>query len=136
VDFSAIRAALLVVALCVGAWLANGFRALDLEADGLAATQRAQQDRLGAAERSEAREAFRDARRFSADQGPLLGEGFLLSATGRREAAYRAARRVTRAEPENAQAWFLARLTAPDRRRADEAGSRLEELNPLVDAVR
>jgi hypothetical protein len=125
-----------VVALCACAWFLNGFRALDLEAEGVAASQRAQQGALQPSDLSRARQALRDARRFSADQGPLLAEGYLLSTIKRRAAGYEIARRVIEKEPESAQAWFLARLTAPDRRRADEAGRHLAKLNPLVDAGR
>jgi hypothetical protein len=127
----AIRAALVVGAICAVVWFAHGFRALDLEAQGLAATQRAQkQGHLPASELRAARQALRDAHSFSADQGPLLSEGFLLASNRRRKEAYRVARRVTAAEPENIQAWFLARLAAPDRRRTGEASRRIEELSP------
>jgi hypothetical protein len=127
----AIRVALVVGAVCALAWFANGFRALDLESQGLAATQRAQKrGHLPASELRAARQAFEDARNFSADQGPLLSEGFLLAANRRRKDAYRLARRVIASEPENLQAWFLARQTAPDRRRAGEAGRRIDELSP------
>jgi hypothetical protein len=129
--------ALVVVSLCALAWFAHGLRALDLEADGLAATQRAQQHgHLSAAELSAARKDFRDARSFSADQGPLLNEGFLLAANGRRVAAYRTAREVAADEPENMQAWFLARLSAPNRRASDAAQRRLEQLSPFFEAGR
>jgi hypothetical protein len=128
---------LVVVALCALAWFGHGFRALDLEADGLAAIERSQDDGdLSASELRAALEDFHDARSFSADRGPLLNEGFLLAANGRRVAAYRAARRVIDEEPENTQAWFLARLSAPNRRAANAAGRRLEELSPFFDAAR
>jgi len=132
----AIRVALLVGALCALAWFAHGFRALDLEAEGATATRRAQHKQLSRSGLREGRQAWRDARSFSADQGPLLSEGFLLAASQRRGDAYRVAQRVIAAEPENATAWFLARLSAPDRRHADEASRRLKELNPVFAAER
>jgi len=64
----------------------------------------------------------------------LLSEGFLLAANGRRVAAYRTAREVVADEPENLQGWFLARQSAPNRRAADAAQRRLEQLSPFFDS--
>lgn len=125
------RVALVVVALCALAWFAHGFRALDLQSDAAVATDRAQDKQLSPTGLRQALQKLEDARSFNADQDPLLREGFLLAASQRRTQAYRVAKRLIAAEPENAEAWFLARLTAPDRRRADDATHRLALLNPI-----
>jgi hypothetical protein len=127
----ATRVALLVGALCALAWFAHGFRALDLQSEAAVATHRAQESELSPSDLRRALRKLEDARSFNADQDPLLREGFLLAASQRRERAYRVARRLIAAEPENAEAWFLARLAAPDRRHADYATRQLELLNPI-----
>jgi hypothetical protein len=129
-DSVAVRVLLALLAVIMGVWFANGLHSLDLEAKGLAATRLAQRHRLPPAGLESGRDAFQAARRFNADQAPLISEGLLLSASGRRKQAYRMARRVTASEPENSLAWFLARLTAPDRRHADAATRVLRKLNP------
>jgi hypothetical protein len=132
-----VRGALVTAALIVVGWLALGFRAVDLEAEGEAALERAARGAIPLAEARKAQDALRRARRFSADQGPVLTEGSLLAAVGRRAEAAALARRVIEKEPENDRAWFLAFVTAADRKRAAQARRRVQELNPWAgDALR
>jgi hypothetical protein len=129
---SLIRAALVVLAVLVGAWLALGLRAVELEEDGNATLERA---RAGPVPIEEVRRARRDlqrARRFSSDLAPLVDEGNLLAAVGRAEEAARIAARATTEEPENLEGWLLAYRVAPDRARAQAALRRIGGLNPLV----
>jgi hypothetical protein len=126
-----VRGTLVAIALVVGAWLVQGVHALDLEAQWESTVQQAARGELTTAELERTRDALRGARRFSADQGPLINEGLLLHAVGRVPEARTIARRVVEKEPENFQAWFLMYLsTQEDRRRRDQAQRRLRELNP------
>jgi hypothetical protein len=132
-----IRAAVVAVALVAGAWLVWSLHSLDLEADGERVLERARRGPVAPAEVERARDALRDARRLSADQGPLVTEGLILVAAGRSGEAAAIARRVIANEPENVRAWHLAYASASDRTRAGRALRRVRELNPwLGDSLR
>jgi Flp pilus assembly protein TadD len=119
-----------MTALIAGVWLALGYHSARLEEEGEAALERAGRGPLQPDEVERAQDAFRGARRLSVDQNPLVDEGLLLVAAGRRHEAANLAARATEREPENSRAWFLALASAPDRERAAEARRRLRELNP------
>jgi hypothetical protein len=128
---------LVAAALLVIGWLALSLRALDLEAEGKATLKRANRAPIPLAEVREAQDALQRARRFNADQRPLLVEASLLAAVGRRAEAAALVQRVIEQEPENDQAWFMAYVTAADRERAAQARRRVRELNPWAgDALR
>jgi hypothetical protein len=66
----------------------------------------------------------------------VIREGELLAAAGRRDEARAVAKRVTDAEPENLQGWFLTWVVAdPDKRVKAQAKRRLLELNPWFSEV-
>jgi hypothetical protein len=133
------RGALVAVALVVGAWLVLSLRAVDLEAKfGPAAEQAPIRGELTTAELRATQDALRRARRFNADQEPLINEGLLLHGVGRVSEAVPLARRAVENEPENYQAWFLMYLvTQQDGKGHHEAYRRLRALNPWVaDAIR
>jgi Flp pilus assembly protein TadD len=118
------------MALLAGVWLALSYHAVGLRDEGDAVLERVGRAPLQPDEVERAQDAFRGARRLSVDQDPLVDEGLLLVAAGRRQEAASVAERATEEEPENARAWFLALASAPDPRRAEEARRRLSELNP------
>ena len=127
----AIRSALVVTALLVGAWLALGVRALALETDARAVVDRARAGPLRTAEVNAALDDLASAGRLSPDQGPVIRQGELLVAAGRDDEARVLAKRVTEAEPDNLQAWVLAWVVAdPDPQAKAQAKARLLELNP------
>ncbi|MEA2364199.1 MAG: hypothetical protein QOD71_3344 [Thermoleophilaceae bacterium] len=122
---------MVAVAVLVGAWLLVSYRGVTLEAQGQALLDRAHNQGITAAELSRGRQELDRARRFSADTSPLLTEGQLLDATRDRVGAARIATRLTKEEPENVGAWFLAYFTAgPDKARAKHALRELRRLNP------
>ena len=127
----AIRSALVVLALLVGAWLALGVRAVALENDSQTALQRARSGPIPAAEANKALDDLAKAGRLSPDQAPLIHQGELLTSIGRTAQARQIAKRATDAEPDNLQAWFLAWVLAEPRTPAKaQARARLLELNP------
>jgi predicted Zn-dependent protease len=131
VNSFAVRSALVAVALVAGAWLALGVRALALESDAGQVLDRARQGPVETAEVNAALDDLAQAGRLSPDQAPVIRQGELLAAAGRDEEARAVARRVTRAEPDNLQAWFLAWVVAdPDKRAKEHAKRHLLELNP------
>jgi hypothetical protein len=124
-----VRIVLVVLALCVGAWLALGYRAIKLEEKGQAAIADVQRGPISPAKQREALEALDDARFLNADQAPNLIEGNLrLFLSGRAEAAA-LARKVTSKEPENVSGWFLAYLAETGAAKRD-AIRRVSELDP------
>jgi hypothetical protein len=136
VNSFAIRSALVVLALLVGAWLALGVRAVALENDADAVTQRARAGPVPPAEVNGALDGLAKAGRLSPDQAPVIKQGELLAAAGRSGEAKSVAKRVTEAEPDNLQAWFLAWVVAdPDKRAKAHAKQRLLELNPWFSEV-
>ena len=125
-----VRGALVATALLAGVWLALGYHAIGLREEGEAVLERVGRAPLQPEEVERARDAFRGARRLSVDQDPVVDEGLLLIAAGRRREAANVARRATEAEPENSRAWFLAFAAAQNPRRSEEARRRLSDLNP------
>jgi hypothetical protein len=126
-----VRSALVVTALLVGAWLALGVRAVALETDAREVIAKARSGRIPPAEVNKALDDLAKAGRLSPDQGPVIRQGELLAAAGRDDEARAVAKRVTEAEPDNLQAWFLAWVVAdPDKRAKAHAKQRLLELNP------
>jgi hypothetical protein len=124
-----VRIVLVVLALCVGGWLAVGYRAIDLEEKAEDAVTASQHRPLAPVEGREAFEALDDARFLNADQAPNLIEGNLLLLTGNRPKAVEFAREITADEPENVSGWFLAYLaeTGAAKRAAIR---RVSELDP------
>jgi hypothetical protein len=131
VNSFAIRSALVVTALLVGAWLALGVRALALESDAGDVLARARVGPVPAAELHKAIDDLAKAGRLSPDQGPVITQGELLAAAGRDDEARAVAKRVTGDEPDNLQGWFLTWVVSdPDKRAKAHAKQRLLELNP------
>jgi hypothetical protein len=125
---AATRVALVIVAALAAAWLAVGIRALDLESE---ASSRS-------ADLAEVRsdlDALRSARFLSADKTPLMNEGLLLYATGRRAEGIAAERRLVAQEPDNLDAWLALVYmysTSRDTKQAARALRRVRTLNPLA----
>jgi tetratricopeptide (TPR) repeat protein len=130
-----IRGALIAVALVAAAWLALGVRALDLESEARTAAYADGKASLSPVERERARSALRDARLLSPDHEPLLNEGLLLFAAGRRKQAIAIAERVVREEPDYLEGWtslyYMYSLTG-DRKRAARVVRKVPSVNPLA----
>jgi hypothetical protein len=126
-----VRGALVVLALAAGAWLALGYRALELEADATAIVERGREAKLTPDEVRRGRDLLRDARRLNADKTPALDEGLLLSAAGRPEQGVRLVQDVLADEPDNFQGWFFVYVVSSDQALAREAFRRMRALDPL-----
>jgi hypothetical protein len=130
-----IRIALAVIALVAGAWLALGVRATDLESDARTLGSGTQGAPRTADEVRRARTDLRRARLLSVDREPLLSEGLLLFASGRRDEGLEIVERVAAEEPSNIDGWFAlyslySQSNNPER--AAEAARRIRALNPLA----
>ena len=126
-----VRAAFLALAMLVVALLAVGYRDVELTDEG---TQVLLSGRGGPVTPDDLRRgqrALQDARLLSPNLAPLVDEGYLLAAAGRRDEAAAVARRATGEEPENVDGWLLTYLTAPDGERA-AVRRRIGELDPLI----
>jgi hypothetical protein len=131
------RALLVVVAVAVGAWLAFSLRVVDLQASGEATVKRAQRGPIGAAELARGLDELRRADRHNPDLTPLLDQGWLLSAAGRRQDALVIGLKAASMEPENVQPWILVYVTAPNPHAAIPAAAKIRKLNPwLGDSLR
>jgi tetratricopeptide (TPR) repeat protein len=130
-----IRGALIAVALLAAAWLALGVRALNLESEARTAANADGNASLSPVERERARRALRDARLLSVDHEPLLNEGLLLVAAGRRKQGIAIAEQVVREEPDYLEGWislyYLYSMTG-DKKRAARVARRVGSLNPLA----
>jgi len=129
-----VRAALIVLALCVGAWLAVGYRDARLQEKGQAAVADLRDGQIAPATARDALTALDDARLLSIDPGPKLDEGNLRLFLGQRARAVALAHQVTADEPDNANGWFLAYLA--ERGPAKQAAlQRLKVLDPWAGDV-
>ena len=130
-----IRGALIAVALVAAAWLALGVRALNLKSEALTPADADGNASLSPVERERARRALRDARVLSVDHEPLLNEGLLLSAAGRRKQGIAIVEQVVREEPDYLEGWislnYLYSVTG-DKKRAARAARKVGSLNPLA----
>jgi hypothetical protein len=132
-----IRGAFVVTALVVVAWLAFGLRAVDLQADAESTIARVRGGDLEASTIDEAQDQLRRADRYNPDLTPQLDEGWLLMYAGKTPEAYGVALTSVAKEPENAQAWTLAYLTAPEPGAKANAKRKVQQLNPwLGDTLR
>jgi tetratricopeptide (TPR) repeat protein len=130
-----IRCGLVALALAAGAWLVIGYRAVELEADATTVAPGARAAGVSPEEARRALDALDRARLLSADTRPLLNQGLLLFATGRREHGIAVAKRVVREEPENIDGWlslYYLYLTEGDSNAAAEAAREVRALNPLA----
>jgi hypothetical protein len=134
VNRSAIRPALVLLALVVGVWLAFGMRNVRLQDDADAVLAKARTGPVPAAEVNSALDDYAKAGRLSPDQTPLIHQGELLYAAGRQAEAEAVAHRATAVEPDNLQSWFLAWAVAkPRTAEKAHAEKRVLELNPWFD---
>jgi hypothetical protein len=126
--------ALVVLALCVGAWLAVGYRNAKLEAKGERVVADMRHGPITPQRAREGLDALDDAGVLSTDQAPNLTEGNLRLFLGQRARAVALAHQVTADEPDNANGWFLAYLAerGPAKRAALE---RLKALDPWAGDV-
>jgi predicted Zn-dependent protease len=130
------RCALVAVALLAGAWLVLGVRALDLQSDAESVRSGPQGAALTPDDADRARSFLHRARLLSVDKSPLLNEGVLLLATGRREEGVAILERVVAEEPDNLEAWIVlynVYSRSSDAKRAREALRRIRALNPLAE---
>jgi predicted Zn-dependent protease len=126
----AVRVVLAVLALAAGAWLVVQERAARAEqALIMLAFESREPPPVAESERLLAR-----ARRLNPDRRPDLFEGVILARQGRPDAAIAVIRGVTRAEPENLEAWALLVSAAErvDPALARAARARARELAPAV----
>ena len=105
-----VRTALVALALCVGAWLAVGYREARLEEKGTDALAAIQKGPLPRGEAREALESLHDAQWLNPDKDPRVLEGELSLFLSDRPKAVAIARELTAAEPDNVRGWFLAYL--------------------------
>jgi hypothetical protein len=130
-----IRCVLVALAIVAGAWLVIGYRAVELEADATTVAPGARTAGVSSEEARRALDALDRARLLSADTRPLLNQGLLLFATGRREHGIAVAKQVVREEPENIDGWlslYYLYLTEGDSNAAAEAARKVRALNPLA----
>jgi hypothetical protein len=134
------RIALATIALLVGAWLALGYRALDLESEAEMVSSGPRGGPVTPGELRRVQTSLQRARFLSVDKAPLLNEGLLLFALRRREEGLALVERVVEEEPDNLDAWvalYPLYSTSGDPKRAARALRRVSALNPLVgDALR
>jgi hypothetical protein len=130
-----IRAALIVFAALVVAWLAVGMRAVWLQDQAEAVIDRARAGPVPEAEVERAQDRLRKAAELSPDQGPLIEEGHLLEATGHSSEAVLLAHMAARDEPDNLQAWVLAWAADSRPKTKNQAHDEMLRLNPYIDVV-
>jgi hypothetical protein len=130
---TAIRIALVALAVLAGGWLAVQERAADAERelDGIAFRPGGA---LSPAEVARARDLLAADRRLNPDRRPDLYEAVVLGRSGRERKAIAVLRGTVAAEPENLEAWALLARTAEDTdpQLAQRARARLRELAPPV----
>jgi len=120
-----VRTALVIVAVLAGAWLVLGVRAQDLQSEATAPSP----------DVGRSLDSLRSARLLSVDKEPLMDEGLVLFASGRREEGLAIAERVVAEEPDNVDAWFALYtlyLASRDPKLTAHAARRVQALNPLI----
>jgi Flp pilus assembly protein TadD len=124
---SLVRTVLIVAALLAGAWLATQVRAARAESE---LTRIAFEDK----DPADAQRLLAADRLLNPDRRPDLFEGVILGRSGDFPGAVEAIRRVTRAEPENIEAWGLLASAAKrvDPRLAAQAAATARRLAPPV----
>jgi len=122
---TALRAALVLVAVGAAVWLASGLRAAREESRAIALVRRG----ADAAALARAEALLRSAADHSPSTRPELRLAQLQAFAGRRAAARTALEAIVRREPENADAWRLLALVAPAPR-AVAARARALALSP------
>ena len=128
---SAIRPALVLLAVVVGVWLVFGLRSVLLIDDGDEVLAQARAGNVSAEQVDAGMADYARAGRLSPDQTPLIDQGALLYAVGRKAEAEEVGRRATEVEPDNLQAWYLAWVVAPPKTPAKAAAERrVLALNP------
>jgi hypothetical protein len=127
------RAALVVGALVVLAWLAFSLRAVDLQDDAEATVERVRNgDAVSTAEVNDTVQQLQRADRWNPDLTPLIDEGMLLVNADRRNEAFLLADRAVQKEPDNVQAWALMYMAAPNPFALLQAKRRIKQLNPWL----
>jgi hypothetical protein len=130
---TAVRIALVALAVLAGGWLAVQERAAHAEQqlDGIAFRPGGA---LTTAELARAEDLLRTDRRLNPDRRPDLYEAVVLGRSGREREAVAILRGTVAAEPENLEAWALLARSGEltDRRIAARARARLRELAPPV----
>lgn len=124
-----VRAVLVLIALCVGAWLAVGYRADQLERDGADALAELPDRQLSPQRSREALDSLRDAQWLNPDQDPRVTEGELSLFLSQRAKAAAIARELIAKEPENVRGWFLAYFSERGDAKA-EARAQVRRLDP------
>jgi len=126
------RCALVAVALFAGAWLVLSIRAVAFDLEGREVLADAQRGELAPGEAMRGRSLLRRARRFNADNAPLITESFLLRETGQSEVAAKLAEQAVANEPDNADGWIVLSGVTDNPRRAAHALRMVRALNPLA----
>jgi hypothetical protein len=124
-----VRAALAALALCVGAWLAVGYRETQLEEKGTDARAAIVRHSLPPNAARDALESLRDAQWLNPDQDPRVTEGELNLFLSHRAKAAAIARELTAKEPDNVRGWFLAYFAENGPAKA-EARQQVKRLDP------
>lgn len=129
------RLILALVAVAVMGWSALSVRAADDADRGVVLVARGNQAGTGPEALSEARDAFRRARKFNADADVLTEEASALLLAQYPQEAVDLLGEAVRLEPENAEAWYLlsvANVRGGDREGAARARRRARELDPRI----
>jgi hypothetical protein len=128
--WTTVRGALVLLAALVVAWSVVSHRAVGQEERARELATRVAFGNVPARQIDEALADVRSAGRYRADRGPLIAEGALLYAAGRRTEAAEIARRAIDEEPDNVEAWFLAYSSAGDEQGRAAAKREVARLNP------
>jgi hypothetical protein len=124
------RGVLVLLAAGVVAWAALSYYAVGAEQDARKLANRVAFGHVPSAQINQAVDDLHRAERYSLSNGPLVAEGVLVYAAGRRREASEIARRATAAEPDNLDARFLEYSAAPDARSRAAAKREVARLNP------
>ena len=131
------RAAIVVSAGVIAAWLLLGIHQVDLQTDAEAKMKQIHTRHFQVSQVEQARSELRRADRYNPDLTPLLDQAYLHAWAGQRETAFALALKAATKEPENVQTWTVVYLTAPNTQIEQSAQSKVRALNPwLADSLR
>jgi hypothetical protein len=125
-----VRGFLVLLAALAVVWSVLSYRAVGADEEARKLATRAVFGNASGARIEAALDDLRAAARYTAGNEPLIEEGVLLYAVGRRGEAAEIARRATADEPDNLEAWFLAYSAASDERSRSAAKREVNRLNP------
>jgi tetratricopeptide (TPR) repeat protein len=129
------RSLLVAGALLAAAWLALGYRAVELGTEGAVAG--APGPKQSPAQVAKALDDLKRARFLNADPRPLVDEALVYAKAGNHPKAVEVAERVVVKEPENYAGWLSLYAFTSDPARKEEAYRHMHALDPqLAEVVR